>query len=62
MDKQALLEATSDSQPLISDYFIVNGHLAHLYLYSTELVVAQRKLELTISIDFNFSYSILQGK
>jgi hypothetical protein len=55
------LQETADSDPILSDSFLVNGVFTDLYFYSNEFRVVQKNLVKTIAIDFDLTFSIMKN-
>ena len=55
------LQDTADSDPILSDSFLVNGVFSDLYFYPSEFRVVQKNSVKTISIDFDLTFSIIKN-
>ena len=55
------LQETADSDPILSDSFLVNGVFTDLYFYSNEFRDEKKNLVKTIAIDFDLTFSIMKN-
>ena len=53
------MQATADTYPLISETFILNGHLTDIHLHSGEIRLLQKDFERTIAIRFGLTFRVL---
>jgi len=59
--KNLPLESTCDENYLLSDSFLHQSILTDVYLYPTYISVVQKNNRFNIPINFNLSFSIIQG-
>ncbi len=58
-EKSVALQATADTEYLIADSFLIDGHLTDLYLFTNELKLIQKNKVRVIPIHFGLSFIVL---